>query len=73
MDCGAKIATGGGENVVVTNPSANTSDLPISRDGIIRRSLGMILRHEGYEFLEAASGAEGIQKAQTESPISGGK
>ncbi len=42
--------------------------LVIDDERDIRRSLGMILRHEGYEFLEAASGAEGIQKAQSESP-----
>ncbi len=42
--------------------------LVIDDERDIRRSLEMILCHEGYEFLEAASGAEGIQKAQSESP-----
>lgn len=42
--------------------------LVIDDEPDIRRSLGMILRHEGYEFLDAASGAEGIQKAQAHSP-----
>ncbi len=42
--------------------------LVIDDERDIRRSLEMILCHEGYEFLEAASGAEGIQRAQSESP-----
>jgi two-component system nitrogen regulation response regulator NtrX len=42
--------------------------LVIDDEPDILRSLAMVLKHEGYQFLEASSGAEGIQKALTESP-----
>ena len=42
--------------------------LVIDDDAAIRRTLRMTLEEENYEMLEAASGAEGIQKALSEDP-----
>jgi two-component system nitrogen regulation response regulator NtrX len=42
--------------------------LIIDDDPAIRRTLRMTLAAEGYEVLDAASGAEGIQKVVTDSP-----
>ena len=42
--------------------------LVIDDDPAIRRTLRMTLEEEGYEMIEAATGAEGIQKAFNEGP-----
>ncbi len=42
--------------------------LVIDDEPDIRRSLRMVLQHDGYEFLEASTGAEGVQKALSEAP-----
>ena len=45
-----------------------TRILVIDDDPQVRQALGMVLRHDGYQFLEASSGPEGIQKAEAEDP-----
>src|SRR4029434_7802597 len=42
--------------------------LVIDDEAEIRRSVGMILRYDDYEVLEASSGPEGIAMAERESP-----
>src|SRR4029453_6674020 len=42
--------------------------LVIEAEGEARRSVGMILRYDEYEVLEASSGPEGIAMAERESP-----
>jgi DNA-binding NtrC family response regulator len=42
--------------------------LVVDDDSLIRRSLGEMLRHEGYVVLEAAGGAEALKLAATGSP-----
>src|SRR5690606_35399961 len=42
--------------------------LVIDDEAAIRSAMRMILEYEGHEVLEAASGPEGLQVAQTESP-----
>jgi DNA-binding NtrC family response regulator len=42
--------------------------LVIDDEDAIRKSLRMVLEYEGYEFLEAASGPEGLETLKRESP-----
>src|SRR5262245_25882754 len=42
--------------------------LVIDDEEAIRKSLRMVLEYEGYEFLEAASGPEGLETLKRESP-----
>src|SRR5207247_8943168 len=42
--------------------------LVIDDEEAIRKSLRMVLEYEGYEFLEAASGREGIEAVRRDTP-----